>query len=47
MRGSGGDSGASTGMRMAQPWGSRARRAVRMVLYYDLDEALAAAGLAR
>jgi ketosteroid isomerase-like protein len=45
MRGSGKGSGVRTEMKMAQLWTFRAGRAVRMVLYDDQQEALAAAGL--
>jgi ketosteroid isomerase-like protein len=47
MRGSGKGSGARTEMKMAQLWTFRAGRAVQMVLYYDQQEALAAAGLSK
>jgi hypothetical protein len=47
MRGSGRDSGVPTEMRLAQLWSFRDGRAVRMVMYNDQQEALAAAGLER
>ena len=46
MRGRGRESGAPVEMRVGQLWTFRDGRAVRMVLYYDLDEARRDAGLA-
>ena len=46
MRGRGRESGAPAEMRVGQLWTFRAGRFVRMVLYYDLDEARRDAGLA-
>jgi ketosteroid isomerase-like protein len=46
MSGRGRESGAPVEMRVGQLWTFRDRRARRMVMYYDVDEALRAAGLA-
>jgi ketosteroid isomerase-like protein len=46
MRARGKGSGAEVEMRVGQVWTVRDGRAVRMVLYFDADEAREAAGLA-
>jgi ketosteroid isomerase-like protein len=46
MRGRGRESGVPTEMRFGQLWTFRDGRAVRMVVYFDIDEARRAAGLA-
>ena len=46
MRGRGRESGAPVEMHVGQLWTFRDGRFVRMVLYYDVDEARRAAGLA-
>lgn len=46
MHGRGRESGAPVDMRVGQLWTFREGRAVRMALYYDVDEALREAGLA-
>jgi ketosteroid isomerase-like protein len=46
MRGRGRESGVPTEMRFGQLWTFREGRAIRMVLYFDVDEARRAAGLA-
>jgi ketosteroid isomerase-like protein len=46
MNGRGRESGAPVDMRVGQLWTFRDGRAVRMVLYYDVDEARREAGLA-
>jgi len=46
MRGVGRESGVPAEMTFAQLWTYRDGRFVRMVMYYDLDEARRAAGLA-
>jgi ketosteroid isomerase-like protein len=46
MRGVGRDSGVPTEMTMAQLWSFEAGRARRMVVFNEVDEGLAAAGLA-
>ena len=45
MNGRGRESGAPVEMRFGQLWTFAGTRAVRMVMYYDVDEALRAAGL--
>jgi ketosteroid isomerase-like protein len=45
MRGHGRESGAPAEMHFAQLWTFRGARAVRMVMYFDVDEARRAAGL--
>ena len=45
MRGHGRESGAPAEMHFAQLWTFRGTRAVRMVMYFDVDEARRAAGL--
>jgi ketosteroid isomerase-like protein len=45
MRGRGRESGVPTEMRFGQLWTFREGRAIRMVLYFDVDEARRAAGL--
>ena len=45
MSGRGRESGAPVEMRVGQLWTFREGRAVRMVLYYDVDEARREAGL--
>jgi ketosteroid isomerase-like protein len=45
MRGHGRESGAPAEMRFAQLWTFRGTRAVRMVMYFDVDEARRAADL--
>ena len=47
MRGRGSGSGVPTEMQFSQLWTFRDRRAIRMELYWDHDEALRAAGLAQ
>jgi ketosteroid isomerase-like protein len=46
MRGRGRESGVPTEMRFGQIWTFRQGRAIRMVLYFDVDEARREAGLA-
>jgi ketosteroid isomerase-like protein len=45
MRGHGRESGAPAEMHFVQLWTFRGTRAVRMVMYFDVDEARRAAGL--
>jgi ketosteroid isomerase-like protein len=47
MKGRGRESGAPVEMRVGQLWTFREGRAVRMVMYYDVDEARRDAGLER
>jgi ketosteroid isomerase-like protein len=45
MRGRGRESGVPTEMRFAQLWTFRGGRAIRMVVYFDIDEARREAGI--
>jgi ketosteroid isomerase-like protein len=45
MRGRGRESGVRTEMRFAQLWTFRGDRAIRMVVYFDVDEARREAGI--
>jgi ketosteroid isomerase-like protein len=45
MRGRGRESGVPTEMRFAQLWTFRGGRAIRMVVYFDVDEARREAGI--